>query len=140
MARHTILASTKMKIRICYRKNRTANHSKAKLQLSHSLTNRKPWWRFRKHRDALQTKVSRKRYWESYKNKQQQLKDAHKQSQGHRFIPQKVSFPLFSHCLAFLLKGFLTYLTRGECEGCEHFQELCFKPPKVISPQLTNCD
>lgn len=29
-----------------------------------------------------------------------------------------------SHCWAFLLKGFLTYLT-GEFKGCECLQELC---------------
>ena len=30
----------------------------------------------------------------------------------------------FSHCLAFLLKGFLLYLTRGDLRGCEHLKEL----------------
>lgn len=100
---------------ICWRKNRTANNSKAELRLSHPLTNRKPWWRFRKHGDSLLTKVIRKRCWESYKNKESQEKDAQKQSQGHHLIPQKVSFPLFR----FPWKGFLTYLTTGEFRGRE---------------------
>lgn len=39
---------------------------------------------------------------ESYENKQQQWKDAQKQSQGHQSVPQKVSSPL----LSFPLKGY----------------------------------
>lgn len=112
----------KWKHKNCWRKNRTTNHSKAKLQLSHSLTNRKPWWRFRKHGDALQTKVVRKRCAEKVA----------RISNSHRKMPiskAKVTNSLhkrsLSHCLAFLLKGFLTYLTRGEFKGCECLRELC---------------
>lgn len=100
---------------ICWRKNRTANNPKAELQLSHSLTNRKPRWRFRKHRESLLTKVIRKRCRETYKNKDQQEKDAPKQSQGHHLMPQRS----LSHCSAFLWEGFLTYWTTGEFRGCE---------------------
>lgn len=67
---------------------------------------------------------------ESYENKQQQWKDAHKQSQGHQLVPQKVSSPL----LSFPLKGFLGPLTREESKGCGYFQEL--RLPSLVSPQL----
>lgn len=84
--------------------------------------------------EILLTKVVRKRCWESYKNKQQ--KDAHKQSRGHRWIPQKVSFPLLS--LPVERIPYIFDKRRGQRMWT--FSKTLLKSSNMILLQFTNCD
>lgn len=73
--------------------------------------------------------------WESYKNKQQQLKMLiSKAKVMDSFI--KGLFPT----VCFPVQRIHTYLTRRRMWRIWAFQEVRFKPPTVILPQLTNCD
>lgn len=67
-ARHIILAPTTAKAWGCWRRNRTANHSKAKSQPSPSLAHREAWGTAQEA-GRCSPKAFRKRCWESYRNK-----------------------------------------------------------------------
>lgn len=130
-------SNNKNESQICWRKNWTANHSKAKLPLSHSLTNRKPWWRFRKRGDALLTKVViRKWCWESYKNKEPARERC---SEAKPRSPFKSTKGLFSTVQLSCGKDSSHVWQQENSKDVNVPKTLC-KSPRVLSPRLINCD
>lgn len=126
-ARHIVLAPTTAKAWSCWRKNRTANHSKAKPQLSHSLAHREAW--------RCSLKAVRKWCWESYGKAQQLRKDAPRQSQGHCSSHQR-SLPRFGSPV----ERMSSTLDKRRSQRVWTFARTLLTSPRVLLPQLTNCD